>query len=130
LVQSFRDSSDSDAKSSLPALHLHCSWTAEKEGILKTGIREMKDFRHGEKQQWLQQMEPVLGTLNDGVAIIDDSEQILFVNTIFEEMAGIVRGEIIGHDARKLNIGAEDFDRVRSFRDKVLEKGRGQPLAA
>jgi PAS domain-containing protein len=58
--------------------------------------------------------------------IIDDSEQILFVNTVLEEMAGIVRVEIIGHNARRLNIGAEDFDGARSFRNKSLRRAEGR----
>jgi len=43
-------------------------------------------------------MAPILETLNEGVVVIsDDSNEILFVNAVFEEMTGILRGEIVGH---------------------------------
>jgi len=77
-----------------------------------------------ERPQWLQQMEPILETLNDGVVIADDSGQILFVNTVFEEMTRILRGEIIGRDIRQLYLGAEDYARAQAIRKKTYEKGR------
>ncbi len=90
-------------------------------------INEKRDFVHSERPQWLQQMEPILETLNDGVVIGDaDSGQFLFVNTVFEEMTGILRGAIIGRDARQLNLGAEDYARLQAFRKKIREKGRGR----
>ena len=82
-----------------------------------------------ERPQWLQQMEPILETLNDGVVIGNDSSEILFVNTVFEEMTGFLRDEIIGHDALQLIFGADGADdhaRARAFRDKTIEKGRGR----
>jgi sigma-B regulation protein RsbU (phosphoserine phosphatase) len=85
----------------------------------------MRDFMHSERQQWLQQMEPVLEILNDGVVIVDDYGRILFVNTVFEEMTGSDRGEIIGRDARELNIGPGDDARIQAFRKKTRENGRG-----
>ena len=86
----------------------------------------MRDFVHSERPQWLQQMEPILETLNDGVVIGNDSGQILFVNTVFEEMTGFLRVEIIGRDAVQLLFGAEDHARVQAFREKIREKGRGR----
>src|SRR2546422_5418888 len=86
-------------------------------------INEKRDFVHSERPQWLQQMEPILETLNDGVVIGDaDSGQFLFVNTVFEEMTGILRGAIIGRDARQLNLGAEDYARLQAFRKKIRER--------
>ena len=79
-----------------------------------------------ERQQSLQQMEPILETLNDGVVIADESDQILFVNTVFEEMTGIPRSEIIGHDARQLYDRAEEFALTQAFRQKILEMGRSR----
>ena len=79
-----------------------------------------------ERPQSLQQMEPILETLNDGVVIADDSDQILFVNTVFEEMTGIPRSEIIGHDARQLYDRAEEFALTQAFRQKILETGRSR----
>jgi PAS domain S-box-containing protein len=85
----------------------------------------MRDFVHSEPQ-WLQQMEPILETLNDAVVIGNDSGQILFVNTVFEEMTGFLRAEIIGGDAVQLLLGAEDTARVQAFREKTRQKGRGR----
>jgi phosphoserine phosphatase RsbU/P len=90
------------------------------------GINEKRDFVHSERPQWLQQMEPILETLNDGVVILDDSGQILFANTVFEEMTGMRRSEIIGRDALQLILGAEDHARVQAFREKTRERGRGR----
>ena len=37
----------------------------------------MRDFVDSERPQWLQQMEPILETLNEGVLIGNDSSEIL-----------------------------------------------------
>ena len=79
-----------------------------------------------ERPQSLQEMEPILETLNDGVVIADETDQILFVNTVFEEMTGIPRSEIIGHDARQLYDRAEEFALTQAFRQKTLEMGRSR----
>ncbi len=78
------------------------------------------------RPQWLQQMEPILETLNDGVVIADDPGRILFVNAVFEEMTGIPRGEIIGSDARHLYDRAEEFALADAFYQKALEIGRSR----
>src|ERR1700730_162153 len=90
------------------------------------GISEQKGFVDRERPQSLQQMEPILETLNDGVVIADDSGQILFVNTVFEEMAGIPRSEIIGRDARQLYDRADEFALAQAFYHKALEMGRSR----
>jgi phosphoserine phosphatase RsbU/P len=79
-----------------------------------------------EKPQWLQQMEAILDTLNDGVVIADDSNQILFANAVFEEMTGTPRSEIIGTDARQLYDRAEEFALAQAFHQRALEKGRSR----
>ena len=79
-----------------------------------------------EKPQWLQQMGSILETLNDGVVIADDSNQILFANSVFEEMTGTPRSEIIGTDARQLYDRAEEFALAQAFHKKALEMGRGR----
>jgi PAS domain S-box-containing protein len=81
---------------------------------------------HSQMPQSLQQMEPIFETLNDGVVIADDSEQILFVNAVFEEMTGIPRGQIIGRDARYLYDRAEDFALAHALYQKVLKLGRNR----
>ena len=79
-----------------------------------------------EKPQWLQQMGTILETLNDGVVIADDSNQILFANAVFEEMTGTPRSEIIGTDARQLYDRAEEFALAQAFHQKALEIGRSR----
>jgi PAS domain S-box-containing protein len=71
-------------------------------------------------------MEPILETLNEGVLIGNDSSEILFVNTVFEEMTGFLRDEIIGHDALQLILGADGYARAQAFQERTHEKGRGR----
>jgi PAS domain-containing protein len=56
---------------------------------------EKSDFVDSDRPQSLQQIEPILETLNDGVVIADDSDQTLLANAVSEEMIGIPRSEII-----------------------------------
>jgi sigma-B regulation protein RsbU (phosphoserine phosphatase) len=79
-----------------------------------------------EKPQWIQQMGSILETLNDGVVIADDSNQILFANAVFEEMTGTPRSEIIGTDARQLYDRAEEFALAQAFHRKAMEKERSR----
>src|SRR5580693_3566340 len=69
-------------------------------------------------------MGSILETLNDGVVIADDSNQILFANAVFEEMTGTARSEIIGTDARQLYDRAEEFALAQAFHQKALKMGR------
>ena len=78
------------------------------------------------KPQWLQRMGSILETLNDGVVIADDSNQILFANAVFEEMTGTPRSEIIGTDARQLYDRAEEFALAQAFHQKALQMGRSR----
>ena len=41
-----------------------------------------------EKPEWLSQMEAILETLNEGVIVVDDCQQIIFSNEIFQAMSG------------------------------------------
>src|SRR5271170_1783180 len=84
----------------------------------------MSDFVDSERPQSLQQMEPILETLNDGVVIADGSDQILFANTVFEEMTGFPRSQIIGRNARQLYHRAEEFAFAQALSRKALAKGR------
>jgi len=84
----------------------------------------MSDFVQSKAPQSLQIMAPILETLNDGVVIADDSDQILFVNTVFEEMTGFTRSQIIGRSARHLYLRAEDFALAQALNQKALEMGR------
>ena len=49
-----------------------------------------------EKPDWLEQMEGILETLNEGVLIADDCQRILFVNECFEKMSAMPRSCFLG----------------------------------
>jgi sigma-B regulation protein RsbU (phosphoserine phosphatase) len=83
-----------------------------------------KDMVNIEMPAWLEQMEFVLETLNEGVVVVDDTGCVLFVNAVFEEMTGISRGEITGR--RDPGHLIEDYARAQAFRDKTDEEGRGR----
>jgi len=93
---------------------------------MRPEINQMSDFVQSDRPQSLQQMEPILETLNDGVAIADESDQILFVNTVFEEMTGFPRSQIIGRNARQLYHRAEEFALAQALSRKALEMGRAR----
>ncbi len=42
-----------------------------------------------EVPEWLEQVEGLLESLNEGVIITDDCHRMLFVNSCFEEMIGM-----------------------------------------
>ena len=86
----------------------------------------MGNSEQSERPQSLQQMESILETLNDGVAIADESDQILFVNTVFEEMTGFARNQIIGRNARQLYLRADEFAFAQALSRKAMETGRAR----
>jgi PAS domain S-box-containing protein len=47
--------------------------------------------------EWLEQIEGILESLNEGVLISDDCHKIVFVNSCFEEMIGLPASELVGH---------------------------------
>src|ERR1700734_1097792 len=87
------------------------------------GLSEPQELVNSEKPEWLRQMEPILETLNDGVIVADECGEILFVNSVFEEMTRMLRSEIIRRDAHSMNLGAEDDARLQAFR-KETHKAR------
>jgi PAS domain S-box-containing protein len=48
------------------------------------------------RPEWLEQLESVLETLNEGVIVSDDGARILSVNSRFEELIGMPRAENCG----------------------------------
>jgi sigma-B regulation protein RsbU (phosphoserine phosphatase) len=85
---------------------------------------ETKDIMDIAKPQWLEQMEGILETLNEGVLIADADDHVLFVNSVFEEMTGIFRGDILDRDAAQLYHSPEDYAVVQRLRQKALRMGR------
>ena len=49
---------------------------------------------------WIQQMEGVLETVNEGVLIADDCHRILFVNSGFVRLTGIRAEDLVGYNAQ------------------------------
>ncbi len=49
-----------------------------------------------EVPEWLEQIEGLLESLNEGVIITDDCHRILFANSCFEEMIGRPSAEMVG----------------------------------
>jgi phosphoserine phosphatase RsbU/P len=50
-----------------------------------------------EKPEWLEQIEGILGTLNEGVLITNDCDKIVFLNSCLEGMLGLPSSEVVGH---------------------------------
>ena len=51
------------------------------------------------KPDWLVQMEGILETLNEGVFIVDDCQNIIFLNECLAQMTGYTSGELLGRPA-------------------------------
>jgi len=78
-----------------------------------------------EQPDWLQQIEGVLESLNEGVLISDDCQNIIFVNSNLEQMTGLPRGEIIGPDIHRLYNKAE-ADFIIAKREQGLQAGHNR----
>jgi PAS domain S-box-containing protein len=79
-----------------------------------------------EKPDWLEPMEDILETLNEGVLIVTGDEHILFVNSVFLEMTGMARDEIVGIQLGKLYYRPEDCAILHRVRDKTRRMGRSR----
>src|ERR1700733_4939995 len=91
---------------------------------MRPGISQMSDFVQSKTPQSLQEMEPILETLNDGVVVANESDQILFFNPVFEEMTGFSRSQILGWNAGQLYHRAEEFAFAKALNQKAKEMGR------
>jgi PAS domain S-box-containing protein len=78
-----------------------------------------------EQPDWLQQIEGVLESLNEGVLISDDCQNIIFVNSNLEQMTGLPRGEILGPDIHKL-YSKEEGAIVLAQRERGLQAGHNR----
>ena len=54
------------------------------------------NFVDVERPEWLEQIEGLLETLNEGLIVTDDCHRILYVNSCFEEMIGRPSSEVVG----------------------------------
>lgn len=78
-----------------------------------------------EKPDWLDQIEGVLESLNEGVLISDDCQNIIFVNTNLQEMTGMSSNEIIGWDVYNL-YAREEADFINAQRERGLRAGHNR----
>jgi PAS domain S-box-containing protein len=53
-----------------------------------------------ERPDWVEQMEPVLETVNEGVLIADDCRRVVFVNAGFVRMTGLRPEDLVGNTVR------------------------------
>jgi PAS domain S-box-containing protein len=78
-----------------------------------------------ETPEWLEQIEGILETLNEGVIIADDCPQMIFVNANFEEMTGIPRSEFIGSNFDKF-FTPEETEILTEERERGLRAGHNR----
>lgn len=71
-----------------------------------------------EQPEWLQQVEGLLESLNEGVMIADECHRILFVNSCLEEMIGRVSGDVVGRESSQF-YSREEFQLL----SKEIERG-------
>ena len=74
-----------------------------------------------EKPEWLEQMEGILETLNEGVLIADDCQRFLFLNERMERLMGVQRSTVVGKTPEAIYKG-DDFE----FLQKQIARGREQ----
>jgi phosphoserine phosphatase RsbU/P len=79
-----------------------------------------------DKPEWLGQMEDILETLNEGVLISSDTDRVLFVNSVFEEMTGWPRQAFIGREAVREYYSAEDYAFLQERRNNTRQLGRSR----
>ena len=79
-----------------------------------------------EVPEWVAQMEAILETLNEGVLIADDCDRVVFVNSVFEEMTGIPRNELVGRDVVKEYYKPEEYAVIEERRQKTRATGRSR----
>lgn len=78
-----------------------------------------------EKPEWLEQMEGILETLNEGVLITDDCQRILFINECMENLLGRDRSSVVGKTAEAFYSG-EDYEYLQTQRARGLKVGHNR----
>jgi phosphoserine phosphatase RsbU/P len=76
-----------------------------------------------EKPDWLVQTEGIFDALNEGVMVSDDCQNILFVNSCFEEMTGTAAAEVVGRNAGSL-YRPEEFALIQGQIEQAERIGR------
>jgi PAS domain S-box-containing protein len=100
------------------------------EGVLWFNkIRERRQVKgesvEVEQPDWLQQIEGILESLNEGVLISDDCQNVIFTNSNFQEMTGIPRSELFGMDSYKFYTQEEaEFIERQKERSRIQGRNR------
>ena len=69
-------------------------------------------------------MAGILETLNEYMLIVYDYEHVIFVNSVFEEMTGVSREEVLGKDPLLVYYGPDEIEYIRERRREVQSLGR------
>jgi phosphoserine phosphatase RsbU/P len=78
-----------------------------------------------ERPDWLMQMEDILETLNEGVMILDDCRDILFINSCLEKMFGFPASEVVGRNG--MSFYNEDERKIMAGHvERGREKGQNR----
>ncbi|MCL5287947.1 MAG: SpoIIE family protein phosphatase [Acidobacteria bacterium] len=77
------------------------------------------------KPEWLTQMEGILETLNEGVLIVDDCHNIIFLNECLAQMAGYAPDELLGRPAAHFYAG-DDRDFIMQQITRTEQVGRNR----
>jgi len=76
-----------------------------------------------ENPEWLDQMEGILETLNEGVIIIDHRDQLVFSNTIFQEMVGLP-ADLLFEERVSSFYTQKEMQVLNDHRDRSMRVGR------
>jgi PAS domain S-box-containing protein len=74
-------------------------------------------------ESWIEQLRPVLETLNQGVVVNDENGRMVFANSIFKEMIRMPAEQFIGRPVRDL-YPPEDVPKLLGFMDRRKTAGR------
>jgi PAS domain S-box-containing protein len=86
---------------------------------------EEEGFVEVEKPEWLSHMEGILETLNEGIMIVDDCQQIIFSNSIFQQMTGLTVPELVGRTVHNFYTEKE-MEILNAHRERGLRVGRNR----
>src|SRR6516165_8404462 len=75
--------------------------------------------------EWLEQVEGVLETLNEGVIVTDEDAWILSVNSRFEGMIGMPRAEIVGKESYEF-YSPEEADVIAKQKERGMRQGHNR----
>jgi phosphoserine phosphatase RsbU/P len=91
--------------------------------LVSVSIREA--FVEVEKPEWLSHMEGILETLNQGVMLVDDCQQVIFTNGIFQEMSGFPEEMLTGQTVSDF-FTATEAEQLQDHRERGMRDGHNR----